>query len=251
MNEEQLKKIMLQQNLTIREGAKQQVITEGKNLLEKQQYTRHSFFTLLGITLRFISVSVWVKQAALFAAVLGFQFAFQDGQNSWNPDWSVLLSSLTVFVLFSVLLFVDELLKSFSYGTWELEQTLKYNLDQQLIAKFLIFGLFELVFVTGVSLVGQEFLMLAFWKIILYLLVPLNCFTIVVLLVLTTWNSQSFRVLMWLVSGVSIAVIWGLLITFDVYAASLSIWISSFLATSVIAAMIILKSTRRIGREMT
>lgn len=247
MNEEQLKRIMLQQNLTIRESAKQQVITEGKSLLEKQQYTRHSFFSLLGITLRFISVSIWVKQAALFAAVVGFQFAFQDGQT----DWSVLLSSLTVFVLFSVLLFVDELLKSFSYGTWELEQTLKYNLDQQLLAKFLIFGLFELFFVTGVSLVGQEFLMLAFWKIILYLLVPLNCFTIVVLLVLTTWNSQSFRVLMWLVSGVSIALIWGLLITFDVYAASLSIWVSSFLATSVIAAMIILKSTRRIGREMT
>lgn len=251
MNEEQLKKIMLQQTIATNEDAKQQVITEGNRLLEKQQYKRHSLFSLLGITLRFIPVSIWVKQAALFAAIVGFLLVFQTEYDSWGPDLSLLLGSLTVFVLFSVLLFTDELLKSFSYGAWELEQTFKYNLDQQLLAKFLIFGLFELLFVVGISLVGQNFLMLGFWKIILYLLVPLNCFTIVVLSVLTTWNAQSFRVLMWLASGATIAVIWGLLIKFDLYEARLSIWVSSFLATSLIASVIILKSTRRIGREMT
>lgn len=251
MNEEKLKKLVLQQKIATNEEAKRQVITVGKRLMEKQQYTRHSFFSLLAITLRFIPAAIWIKQIALFVGIVGFLAVFQQGGFVMYYDWSILLASLTVLVSFSLLLFTDELLKSFSYGTWELEQTLKYNLDQQLLAKFLIFGLFELFFVMGISLAGQGFLMLTFWKCALYLLVPMNCCTIVVLSVLTTWNTQSFRILLWLTSGASVAVIWGILLKFDLYEANISIWLSSFFATGLIVAMIILKSTRRIGRELT
>lgn len=251
MNEEKLKKLVLQQKIATNKEAKRQVITVGKRLMEKQQYTRHSFFSLLAITLRFIPAAIWIKQIALFVGIVSFLAVFQQGGFVMYYDWSILLASLTVLVSFSLLLFTDELLKSFSYGTWELEQTLKYNLDQQLLAKFLIFGLFELFFVMGISLAGQGFLMLAFWKCALYLLVPMNCCTIVVLSVLTTWNTQSFRILLWLTSGASVAVIWGILLKFDLYEANISIWLSSFFATGLIVAMIILKSTRRIGRELT
>ncbi|MEO1772471.1 hypothetical protein [Candidatus Enterococcus ferrettii] len=251
MNEEKLKRIVLQQKIATDDEAKQQVITEGKQLMEQQQYTRQSFFSLLEITLRFIPATIWIRQIALFIGIVSFLVVIQHEGYSDSHNLSILMAGLTVLVSFSLLLFTDELLKSFSQGTWELEQTLKYNLDQQLLAKFLLFGLFELVFIIGISLIGQGFLMLAFWKCALYLLVPMNCCTIVVLSVLTSWNTQSFRILLWLVSGASVVVIWGVLNKFDLYEANISIWIISFLATSLIVTMIILKSTRRIGREMT
>lgn len=246
MNEDKLKKI-IQYQVDSDDEAKVRVITRGQSLLEQQQFKRHSFFDLLGIVLRFIPLSVWVKQLGWFAVILLYIHSVKF-ELVYGREFSVLMGCLTILVLFSVLLLLDELFKSFTFGTWELEQTLKYNLDEQFLAKILIFGLFELGVVLALSLICQNFLMLIFWKVALYLLVPLNLFTIVVLSLLVNWDNNGFRTSLWVVSGIAITVVGGTLIFSRLYEASMTVWFVCYLVTSLILAGIIFKSIGRTER---
>ncbi|MGM0215869.1 hypothetical protein [Enterococcus sp. AZ109] len=246
MNDEKMKKIIHYQ-VVLDDAAKERVITRGKSLLEQQQLKRHSFFDLLGIVLRFIPVSVWVKQLGWFAVILLYIQSVKFDL-VYGREFSVLMGGLTILVLFSLLLLLDELFKSFNFGTWELEQTLKYSLDEQFLAKILIFGLFELGVVLALSLICQNFLMLIFWKVALYLLVPLNLFTIVVLSLLVNWESNGFRTSLWVVSGIAITVVGGTLIFSRLYEASMSVWFVCYLVTSLILGGIIFKCIDRTER---
>lgn len=136
-------------------------------------------------------------------------------------------------VLFSVIFFTDELFKSFTNNMWELEQTFKYDLRQHTAMKMLVFGVFDLLLIVILAVVGKQIFPVSFLSFALYLLVPFNVFCIVLFSIFTLIRNNLSNLLLWTSSGVLVAVS---IITegiFNIYSFPLSYWTIVYVITSI------------------
>lgn len=218
---------------------KAQLIVKGKEIIEEQQIFRHSVLELLISTFHFISLRAWLSQFALFFLCI---FSIL-GLHKEEPLNTIMLL-LSGILMISVLFFMDELFKSFTYGMWELEETFKYNLSQHTLLKFLIFGIADLAFILVMSIVCSNNFSLSFWNILLFLLVPYNIICIILLLI-TLWRNYLHRHVMWLVSGIIYLVSFVISNLFNIYQVNVIYWSVAFVTSGFMLLYLIYRQYRK------
>ncbi|SDB30782.1 hypothetical protein SAMN02910293_01534 [Streptococcus henryi] len=219
---------------------KAQLIVKGKEIIEEQQIFRHSVLELLISTFHFISLRAWLSQFALFFLCI---FSIL-GLHKEEPLNTIMLL-LSGILMISVLFFMDELFKSFTYGMWELEETFKYNLSQHTLLKFLIFGIADLAFILVMSIVCSNNFSLSFWNILLFLLVPYNIICIILLLLITLWRNYLHRHVMWLVSGIIYLVSFVISNLFNIYQVNVIYWSVAFVTSGFMLLYLIYRQYRK------
>lgn len=220
---------------------KREIIAKGKKIIEKQQLQRHSVLDLLFSTLQFISWKVWLSQfGLLFISILIILNIDKD------EKITAIMHPLVALLAISVLFFMDELFKSFTYGMWELEETLKYNLSQHILLKFLIFGLVDFVVVIVLSLITSNSLALSIWLILLYLLVHYNIICILLFLIVTFWRNYLNRYLIWLLSGIIYIISFITNNIFSIYQMDLTYWKFAFVISTVLLLYLVWQQYKKI-----
>lgn len=220
---------------------KREIIAKGKKIIEKEQLQRHSVLDLLFSTLQFISWKVWLSQfGLLFISILIILNIDKD------EKITAIMHPLVALLAISVLFFMDELFKSFTYGMWELEETLKYNLSQHILLKFLIFGLVDFVVVIVLSLITSNSLALSIWLILLYLLVHYNIICILLFLIVTFWRNYLNRYLIWLLSGIIYIISFITNNIFSIYQMDLTYWKFAFVISTVLLLYLVWQQYKKI-----
>lgn len=207
--------------------AKKRIVKLGTKQMLKNQISRKSYLSLFLSSIKFVGWKLWSIQFAL----LGFSLflMFSKGEMSYEH----VLRGITGMVLFSVIFFTDELFKSFTNNMWELEQTFKYDLRQHTAMKMLVFGVFYLLLIVILAVVGKQIFPVSFLSFALYLLVPFNVFCIVLFSIFTLIRNNLSNLLLWTSSGVLVAVS---IITkgiFNIYSFPLSYWTIVYVITSI------------------
>lgn len=220
---------------------KREIIAKGKKIIEKQQLQRHSVLDLLFSTLQFISWKVWLSQFTLFFASILIILNINK-----NEKINTIMHLLVTLLVISILFFMDELFKSFTYGMWELEETLKYNLSQHILLKFLIFGLVDFVVVIVLSLITSNSLALSIWLILLYLLVHYNIICILLFLIITFWRNYLNRYLIWLLSGIIYIISFITNNIFSIYQMDLTYWRFAFVISTVLLLYLVCQQYKKI-----
>lgn len=228
--------------VTIDEIQKQKIIKVGKQELIQKQLCRHSLLELMRSSIQFTRLHTWFIQ---FALLILTTFLITNVIN--NESFLFVIQSLTVIVIFSVIFLIDELLRSFTSGMWELEQTLKYDLRQHTIIKLFIFGIIDLLLISFLAFISQGVLEISFWKIILYLLVPFNIICIVLFSLFTIWrNTFSFAVL-WISSGIVIVSVLFISNFFNIYELEMKFWGAGYIL-SLLFLMIVVKDQLKVKK---
>lgn len=207
--------------------AKKRIVKLGTKQMLKNQISRKSYLSLFLSSIKFVGWKLWSIQFAL----LGFSLflMFSKGEMSYEH----VLRGITGMVLFSVIFFTDELFKSFTNNMWELEQTFKYDLRQHTAMKMLVFGVFDLLLILILAVVGKQIFHVSFLSFALYLLAPFNVFCIVLFSIFTLLRNNLSNLLLWTSSGVLVAVS---IITeeiFNIYSFPLSYWTIVYVITSI------------------
>ncbi|MGT2754715.1 hypothetical protein [Streptococcus ovis] len=204
-------------------------ISIGKEWIEINQLRRHSISDLFLSTLLFIDRKIWLGQLIVFtvSTLLVFKMKMSDGIGS-------IMQVLTGMLLISVLFFMDELFKSFTYGMWELEETFKYDLRQHTMIKFFVFGIVDMVLIIALALVTSTRLVLPIWNILIYLLVPYNIICILLFSVITMWRNYMHRQLMWLTISLLILLFYVVCNVFHIYQLELFYWWGAGVVTGVV-----------------
>ncbi|MCC5804355.1 hypothetical protein [Rossellomorea vietnamensis] len=203
---------------------KQHVIHLGKQEIMLQHRNKHSLLDLLLSSIQFTRLHTWCFQLALLLLTTILITGVIHEESS-----VFIIQTLTVIVIFSVIFFIDEVVRSFTSGMWELEQTLKYDLRQHTIIKLLIFGLADLLLIVCLAYISQGVLAISFLKIILYLLVPFNISCIVLFSLFTVWRNTRSSVVFWGSSGIVLVGFLFITNLFNVYEWNVTYWIAGYM----------------------
>ena len=111
-------------------------------------------------------ISPWAWLLQIFAVVLTIGILIAGENNE-----KTLLATAAPFV--GIALF-PELVKSFHYDMWELEQSCRFNLREIMVMKFLIFGIADLATVVILGVVAGNILSVTWIEMVLYFLIPLQ-----------------------------------------------------------------------------
>ena len=222
-------------------NGKIQVIAKGRQLIEQQQLQRHSVLDLFLSTLQFISWKVWLSQFGLLFISILILLNIDK-----NEKITTIMPLLLAFLLISVLFFMDELFKSFTYGMWELEETFKYNLSQYILLKFLIFGSVDFIIVVALSFVTSTSFLFPAWLILLYLLVHYNIIGILLFVIITLWRNYLNRYVMWLLPGIIYVISFVANHLFGGYRMNLVYWKVTFVITTVILLCLVYQQYKKV-----
>lgn len=228
--------------VNIDEIHKQKIIKLGKQELIQNQLSRHSLLELIRSSIQFTRLHTWFIQ---FALLILTTFLITNVIN--NESFLFVIQSLTVIVIFSVIFLIDELLRSFTSGMWELEQTLKYDLRQHTIIKLFIFGMVDLLLISCLAFISQGVLEISFWKIILYLLVPFNIICIVLFSLFTIWRNTFSSAVLWISSGIVIVSVLFISNFFDIYELEMKFWAAGYIL-SLLFLMIVVKDQLKVKK---
>ncbi|MCJ7841941.1 hypothetical protein MUB24_13735 [Lederbergia sp. NSJ-179] len=234
MDNEMIKKIKTHE-IKSDEIQRQAVIDLGKQKIMEQQLSRYSLFDLFRSSIRFTRLQTWLIQFALLILT-----TFLITKVIYDDPAIFIIQCLTVSVIFSVIFFIDELFRSFTSGMWELEQTLKYDLRQHIVIKLLIFGLADLVFITCLAFICQGVMVISFWKIILYLLVPFNITCIVLFSLFTIWRNTLSSVVFWISSGLILMGVMFLANFFNIYEIEMKYWGAGYIFSMLLLVFIVM-----------
>lgn len=211
-------------------AGKEKVLTKGSALLFQQQLKHHSFKNLFFFTLHFIKLRTWFLQLLILGLATIPLASYQ-----WQQiNFTTMMNSYMLLLLFSLVFFAEEVSRSFVFGVWELEQTFKYDLRQHFLVKLIIFGSFDLILIFFVALFTKLFIGSSLLKIALYLLVPFNIFSILLLTLLIHLRNNRKQVFLWFVTGLLIAGSLIIVSLFKVYTLSISYWLLGLILTSVL-----------------
>lgn len=230
MNKDYFNRKIAEHPIVMNEEKKRRVIQIGKKQIEERQLLHFSLYNLFTTTIRFIRLRNWFFQFLSFLLGVYALYSFSGDYNKLSSA----ISSLTIIVLFSALFVSDEIFKSFTSGMWELEQTLKYDLRQHVLVKFIIMGTAEMLLVVSLALFSQRLLSIAFWRIAIYILVPFNLFCILAFSLLTILRNKMKNVILWFASGVLISLFWIACSLYDIYQISMEIWSVAYCLTVIV-----------------
>lgn len=232
MNNRTIKK-MKTYNIKIDEIQREEVIRLGKQIIMKNQLHRYSLFDLFCSSIRFTRFHTWLIQ---FILLILTTFLITRVIN--DEQITFIIQCLTVVVIISIGFFMEELFRSFKYGMWELEQTLKYDIRQQTIMKLLIFGVIDLLLIICLAFISQGVITISFWNIILYLLVPFNITCIILFSLFTAWRNTLSSVVIWIGAGIILMVIVVISNLFNVYEIGMVYWGLGYILSFIILGFV-------------
>ncbi|VDH00274.1 Uncharacterised protein [Lysinibacillus sphaericus] len=224
------------------ETHKSKLINLGKQEIIQNQLCKYSLLDLIRSSIQFTRLHTWFIQ---FALLILTTFLITNVIN--DESFLFVIQSLTVIVIFSVIFLIDELLRSFTSGMWELEQTLKYDLRQHTIIKLFIFGMVDLLLISCLAFISQGVLEISFWKIILYLLVPFNVICIVLFSLFTVWRNTFSSVVLWISSGIVIVSVLFISNFFDIYELEMKFWGAGYIL-SLLFLMFVVKDQLKVKK---
>lgn len=214
---------------------KEKIIRLGQQQMLKNQIHNVSYPRLFLASLQLVDWKLWLFQFILIVFSL-----FLLGSNI-GPSWEDILRGLTGLLLFSLIFFMDELFKSFTYNMWELEQTLKYDLRQHITMKMLAFGIFDGGLIILIALLGGQVFPISFFQLTLFLFVPFNSLCILLFLLFTLIRRQISKIMLWGSGSLLMIVIFILLSNPNVYALPLKNWLLAGIITLVILFLFVRK----------
>ena len=195
--------------IEVDESRKKEVLLLGAAHLKRQK-KRTSYLELALFTIRFISLKTWLIQFAVLAISLLVIL------NNTPGLIYTLIKNLTGLLIISLLFFMEELFKSFTSGMWELEQTFKYDLRQQVLVKLFIFGFIDFMIVLSFSILTNLLFRFSFLSMLLYLLVPYNIVCIVLFYSLSRWRNSGNHRSAWFVLGMALSILFVALNLFNI-----------------------------------
>lgn len=208
---------------------KEKVLRKGSALLFQQQLNHHSFKNLFLFTVQFIKLRTWFLQFLILGLAALPITIYQWEQTTFTT----MMNSYLLLLLFSLVFFAEEISRSFTFGVWELEQTFKYDLRQHILVKLIIFGSLDLTLIFCVALFTNLFLGVSFIKIALYLLVPFNLFSILLLTLLTHLRNNRQQFFLWFITGALAASSLIIASLFNIYDLSMHYWLLGLIVTSI------------------
>lgn len=236
---------LLSYRISNEENKKQETIDLGIKTIGQNQLQRHSYLNLFLSTIRFISFKTWISQ--FLVLVLSVMMVFVHATK--GTAFSLMMDSYMILLIFSILFFTDEIYKSFTSGMWMLEQSFKYDLRQHTLMKLLIFGIADFILIFCISLLSNATLAIPLIKILFYLLVPFNVFTIILFSTVTFWRNNMNRTVLWSVAGLIGAASIIIMNLWNIYEIAFSYWISGFIFTSSILMYVVYSQLRQIPKE--
>lgn len=216
---------------------KQELIQRGGEIIENRQLSKLSSYNLFIHTFRFISSKNWLAQ--LFTMFFGLFYIYSTMET--GSLLSSTVTGLTIVVILSGLFATDELFKSFTSGMWQLEKTFKYDLRQHITMKLMIIGLIELLLIVVLSVFYQEVVNYPFWRIAIYLLVPLNIFCILTFGLLTILRTRFKTIILWVCGGIFVSFFLIMSLTYDIYQLSMQSWGMSLFVTFTTLLLLVYK----------
>ena len=225
--------------LKVDESRKKVVLLLGISHL-KSQKKKISYLELAFFTIRFISLKTWLIQFVVFGISLLVILN--------NPLGLIytLIKNLTGLLIISLLFFMEELFKSFTSGMWELEQTFKYDLRQQVLVKLFIFGFIDFMIVLSFSILTNLLFRFSFLSMLLYLLVPYNIVCIVLFYSLSRWRNSGNHRSAWFVLGMALSILFVALNLFNLYRMAVVYWFLTYLMSLLILALLFFKQLKKL-----
>lgn len=218
---------------------KKETVELGMKQMLKNQIRTTSYASLFWSSIKFVGWRLWGIQFLL----VGFSIFLLH--SNFNMSFEHVIKGVTGLVLFSAIFFVDEVYKSFTNNTWELEQTFKYDLRQHTSMKLLVFGSFDFFVIIVLSVFAKDLMPVTFIQFSLFLLAPFNVFCILLFSVFTFIRNKISNILLWSISGVMVA---GTMIAealFNVYELPISYWKTVYLVTLIGLILLIRQMLKR------
>ena len=225
--------------IEVDESRKKEVLLLGAAHLKRQK-KRTSYLELALFTIRFISLKTWLIQFAVLAISLLVIL------NNTPGLIYTLIKNLTGLLIISLLFFMEELFKSFTSGMWELEQTFKYDLRQQVLVKLFIFGFIDFMIVLSFSILTNLLFRFSFLSMLLYLLVPYNIVCIVLFYSLSRWRNSGNHRSAWFVLGMALSILFVALNLFNLYRMAVVYWFLTYLMSLLILALLFFKQLKKL-----
>lgn len=225
--------------IEVDESRKKEVLLLGAAHLKRQK-KRTSYLELALFTIRFISLKTWLIQFAVLAISLLVIL------NNTPGLIYTLIKNLTGLLIISLLFFMEELFKSFTSGMWELEQTFKYDLRQQVLVKLFIFGFIDFMIVLSFSILTNLLFRFSFLSMLLYLLVPYNIVCIVLFYSLSRWRNSGNHRSAWFVLGMALSILFVALNLFNPYRMAFIYWFLTYLISLLILALLFFKQLKKL-----
>ena len=225
--------------IEVDESRKKEVLLLGAAHLKRQK-KRTSYLELALFTIRFISLKTWLIQFAVLAISLLVIL------NNTPGLIYTLIKNLTGLLIISLLFFMEELFKSFTSGMWELEQTFKYDLRQQVLVKLFIFGFIDFMIVLSFSILTNLLFRFSFLSMLLYLLVPYNIVCIVLFYSLSRWRNSGNHRSAWFVLGMALSILFVALNLFNPYRKAVIYWFLTYLISLLILALLFFKQLKKL-----
>ncbi len=225
--------------IEVDESRKKEVLLLGAAHLKRQK-KRTSYLELALFTIRFISLKTWLIQFAVLAISLLVIL------NNTPGLIYTLIKNLTGLLIISLLFFMEELFKSFTSGMWELEQTFKYDLRQQVLVKLFIFGFIDFMIVLSFSILTNLLFRFSFLSMLLYLLVPYNIVCIVLFYSLSRWRNSGNHRSAWFVLGMALSILFVALNLFNPYRMAVKYWFLTYLISLLILALLFFKQLKKL-----
>lgn len=237
----------LLKSYTMNSSKKKRVELEslGEEYILKKHLQQHSYINLFLSTFRFIRLKTWISQFVIL--VLSVILIYTHSQQ--HTSFQNIMNSYLIILVFSILFFLDELYRSFTSGMSELEQTLKYDLVQHILMKFLIFGISDFFFILFISLWSNSILATSLIHVLIYLLVPFNILSIILFLILTQWKNKPNRLIFGFIIGALASLLFILANTINIYQINIYYWIGSLLLTSYLIMKLTYKQFLKINKE--
>ncbi len=227
--------------IKIDEEHMQQVIRLGQKKLLQRQGRRYSLKHLFVVTLRFVPPYIWGLQLVLIGLTLPSRYFL------WGPEVRSMLLYLTGLIFLSVLFFFHETFKSFTSGTWELEQTFKYDLRQLTMMKLLIFGVSDAALIVLCAVLCYSTMSLPLGHALLFLFVPYNVLCSMLLFALISWRDRlSNMLLVVIVATLGMLLFW-VVVKVELYQLQMIYWLVAYVISGFILLGITLATLQKIG----
>lgn len=227
--------------------SKKEIIIQGKQQMFQNQLHQTSYLQLFFSTIQFVDTKIWLIQ---IVPVLGTYF-FLPTQNNYTLSEVALTMTGTLF--FSLLFFINNIFKSFMNNMWELEQTFKFDLKQHISMKLLIFGSFDLIVILLLSAFATGQIQISLFHFSLFLIVPFNCFCIVLFTIFTMFRKKFKKVFLYFLGASIIFFLFKIASINDIYKQPVIYWLSACIASSLLLIFLIytiLQSYRPRGKML-
>lgn len=150
-------------------NAREQLVTFAREI-DKKKEKRISFWQFYWSQFRFIRKKVWIIQLAILFLIVGKLMQADD----INVTFSLISASTPLILLTGV----EEILRTFAYGTYEIEISTMYTAKQVMLARAGIIGGMDIVCITFIIFLADRYLWGPGVLLFFYLLVPflVTCF---------------------------------------------------------------------------